>query len=186
MSGTKQDTKTGSSCGSNSKSQACNTQSCIEYRYRSVTNPKVTASFSKPGLKTIKYCSTGKLPDCKVCVDYGFGKTCTNYPKTVSKLVTCSGNKSIWTFEDALSLCIEVGMCTSPNDSYKVPYEMESIQIGGGGYIPGTTLYTCVYTNSTCPSGTSLSGGKCYGAWSAWSSTPVTATATREVQTRKP
>lgn len=44
--------------------------------------------------------------------------------------------------------------------------------------------YSCLYSESVCPAGATMTNNKCYGAWSNWSSTPVAASSTREVQTR--
>ena len=196
------DIKTGTICTTGKDSKTCNTHGCILYRYRNIQNPTTTYSITRPSSKSYRYCEVGSLASegNKCCVP-GFasedhyviiaGKE-YNFPQLVYN--SCASQKSMKTIKgpDCNSGRSLVGPEFDSSDftAWGMTFEeFEDIaefyfdESGFGLFSSG--YYVCERSTSTCPSGYTLSGNKCYGPWSSWSYTEVTANANREVQTKK-
>lgn len=208
----------GQSCGtvSNGSSQACNTKSCIEYRYRDISNPTSVQKSSSPESVTTRACDIGYN-----CISINVAGLCTKCEGNCIPIYSPSNKCNQWVTVMGNKLCVGYEMTVENKCNEKSPYvvgcpncnrgelkylgskEKEARAYGynlrnfktddgtsGSGHrmlaVCGKEegWYSCLYSESVCPAGTTMINNKCYGAWSEWSSTPVAATSTREVQTR--
>ena len=179
------DIKTGTICTTGKDSKTCNTHGCILYRYRNIQNPTTTYSITRPSSKSYRYCEVGSLASegNKCCVP-GFasedhyviiaGKE-YNFPQLVYN--SCASKKSMKTIKgpDCNSGRSLVGPEFDSSDftAWGMTFEeFEDIaefyfdESGFGLFSSG--YYVCERSTSTCPSGYTLSGNKCYGPWSSW------------------
>lgn len=202
----------GQSCGTvaNGSSQSCNTKSCIEYRYRDIINTTsiqtttVPISEKEVGclLPSIAFKYSGSTVS-KCCIGYisfdpkTFKQKCsgsTPNPAT-ARCPVCSNGTLVY-----LGSTQQIALETIANKGYVNPqyHNFQSVSYTGTTFVGGddykfSTLcgsprgyYTCETSTIGCPSNYTLYNNKCYGPWSGWSSTPVAASATREVETRIP
>lgn len=198
----------GTDCETKSETKSCGAKSCIEYRYRYVQNAtNTTVSYTPIRDENKHACEFGYAYNAstKKCEGFCFSNpTCKKFDKNFNCIkwdnkLTCStktpghlhcpkcnqgrvyylGDKDVAGYN---SLYFNMGI-----DKYSIGncdmYYNDNL--GRDMYVT-VGYYTCISNELTCPSGYSLSGSKCYTAWSNWSSTPVTPNVTTEVQTRTP
>ena len=198
----------GSSCGSYQQTQSCNTQGCTMYRYRNIQNPTITYNFQKPRSQTIKGCMAGTNPNgydsnhqpTSCCMpgtvtkfepvkigNITINMPVTEYDKCAIKFDTVSGERAYCSqgelirYEPSNNATLEMNAYLQEHGGSTSVAELYLDTFGIGGSVG---WYFCEKRTTTCPSGYTLSGGKCYGPWSEWSYTAVTANANREVQTK--
>ena len=198
----------GTDCETKSETKSCGAKSCIEYRYRYVQNAtNTTVSYTPIRDENKHACEFGYAYNAstKKCEGFCFSNpTCKKFDKNFNCIkwdnkLTCStktpghlhcpkcnqgrvyylGDKDVAGYN---SLYFNMGI-----DKYSIGncdmYYNDNL--GRDMYVT-VGYYTCISNELTCPSGYSLSGSKCYTAWSNWSFTPVTHNVTTEVQTRTP
>ena len=195
-----------------SESQSCNTHSCTQYRYRDIKAPTVkkTSYSVKSKVFYTCICSSGTVPlytgktmcnyssdfpSCELLHDTSYTSSKSSYKCVPSEYTITSTvpdyNKCVaYTTVSGMKICTQYGtkVITTTNKNtpscssgtYKYCDSMEDIIVDKNANITG-----CEKKTTTCDSGWTLSGGKCYGPWSAWSSNKVTASSTREVQTKQ-